>query len=157
MRGSSIQALFARAAHRVDLTHHALTDPRSVLRFDYFTHKLMPQNSSIWIISFDQFEVGTANTGFADLYQSLIWLLRLRDFTEIDLVIFEPQRFHLFLHRHPAISPAVLCRIHGGIGAMQELFPVFLPVLELRHTDAHGQRNEFLFCRLHMQGADVTT
>ena len=81
MGGAPIQALLTLVADNIDLPHHALTDPGSIIRFDHFAHKLVPEHASVGIITFDQFKVGAANPCFADFDQRFVRFARLRDVT----------------------------------------------------------------------------
>ena len=81
MRGTSIQALFTLIADRVDLTNHALTNPRHIICFDHVADELMPDHARVRIISLYQFEISAADPSLADLDQRFIWFARLRDIT----------------------------------------------------------------------------
>ena len=76
MGGAPVLALLAAPADDIDLPHHALTDPRGILRLNDFPDELMPENARVGIITFDQFQVGAANPCLADLYQRFIRIAR---------------------------------------------------------------------------------
>ena len=57
MGGASAQALLASLAYDIDLPHHTLTDPRGVVRLHDFADKLMPEDTRVGIVAFDQFQV----------------------------------------------------------------------------------------------------
>jgi hypothetical protein len=90
MSWASIQALLAVVAHGIDLTNDALTNPRSVLRLNNLPHKLMTENSRVRVIPLDQFEVGSANACLANVYQRLVWSLRLENVSQVNVIVFEP-------------------------------------------------------------------
>src|SRR5689334_14786613 len=89
-----VQALFTLPTNDVDLPHHALTDPRGIVSFHHFAHELMPQDTSIWIISLDQFQICAADPSLADLDQSFVGHTLWRDVPQVNLIVLQPHSVH---------------------------------------------------------------
>ncbi len=65
------EAHLALTADYVDLADNALADKGGIIRFNYLTDKFMPHDSFIRQITPGDFDVGVADTGKRNPYQSL--------------------------------------------------------------------------------------
>jgi hypothetical protein len=71
MGGASIPALLAISTRDVDIAYHALTNPALAICCNHFTDEFMSEDARKRIVSFDQFQIGIANSGFADANKRL--------------------------------------------------------------------------------------